>query len=316
MTSPAGVEPAPLDKSTKLTVAVPAPLELFSQPYLAEVFGEFEKENIDVEIVAMLPADAVTQMASGGIDVCVCAFNPGVFNAIESGVEVRAVAGTFSGLQNGVGVYVKPEVADGQPESLEGKKIAISSGFASAVVTDLVRWLEPAGMDLGDLEPVNIPATDTLTALQNGGADAAYLLAPFSDMAQKDGTGVFVPETQPTSLSTAFFFGRRLLDEEPNVGAGFLRAIVRTTRDHLQGDYHGDKELMATMAEALDTDAASLTSTDEVTFDPDLTTASWPDQITQVQDIWAEMDDVLAYDEPLEVDDVLDTSILTHVVGN
>jgi NitT/TauT family transport system substrate-binding protein len=224
------------------------------------------------------------------------------------------VAGTFSGLQEGVGVYVKPELANGQPESLEGKKIAISSGFASAVVTDLVRWLEPAGMDLDDLEPVNIPATDTLTALQNGGADAAYLLAPFSDMAAKDGTGVFVSETQPTSLSTAYFFGRRLLDEEPDVGAAILRAIVRTTRDHLQGSYHDDKELMSTMAEALGADEASLTSTDEVTFDPDLTTDSWPDQITEVQEIWSDMDDVLSYDDPLEVDDVLDTRILTHVV--
>jgi len=312
---PAGVDPHPLGKATSLTVAVPAPLELFSQPYLAERYGEFKKENLDVKVVSLLPADAVTQLAAGKIDACICAFNPGVFNAIEGGLSIRAVAGTFSGLQKGVGVYVKPSLASGQPQSLTGKKLAISSGFASAVVTDLVRWLAPAGMTLKDITAVNVPATDALTALENGGADAAYLLEPYSEMAVKHKTGVFVPITQPTSLSTAFFFGDRLLKKDPAAGAAFLRAIVRTTRDHLQGDYHANADTMSTMASALGMDAKTLTSTPGVTFDPNLSTASWPAQIESVQKIWGTLGDVIQYQTPLKVDQVLDTHLLDTVLG-
>jgi NitT/TauT family transport system substrate-binding protein len=312
---PTGVDPHPLSEQTSLTIAVPAPLELFSQPALAEEFGEFERENLSVKVVTLLPADAVTQLAAGKIDACICSFNPGVFNAINSGVEIRAVAGTFSGLQPGVGVYVRPDLADGQPQSLKGKKLAISSGYASAVVTDLVRWLEPAGMGLDDITPVNVPATDTLTALENGAADAAYLLEPFSDMAQQNGTGVFVPETQPTSLSTGFFFGDRLLDEDPAAGAAFLRAIIRTTRDHLQGSYHSDQDLVDAMSSVVGQDAAAVTSTPEVTFAPDLTTATWPDQIEKVQEIWASLGDVIDYQDPLAPDQVLDTTILDTILG-
>lgn len=312
---PSGVDPQPLEEKASITIAVPAPLELFSQPYLAEKFGEFEKENLDVTVVNLLPADAVTQLAAGKIDACICAFNPGVFNAIEGGLPIRAVAGTFSQLQDGVGVYVKPSLADGQPQSLKGKKLAISSGYGSAVVTDLVRWLEPAGMTLDDITPVNVPATDTLTALENGGADAAYLLEPFSEMAAKNKTGVFVPITQPTSLSTGFFFGDRLSKEDPVTGAAFLRAIIRTTRAHLQGDFHKNPKTVSAMAEALDMDAAQITSTPPVTFDPDLTTASWPEQIESVQDVWATLDDVIQYDDPLKVDEVLDTELLDIVLG-
>ena len=312
---PAGVEPHPLAKKVTLTVAVPAPLELFSQPYLAEKYGEFEKENLEVKVVNLLPADAVTQLAAGKIDACICAFNPGVFNAIEGGLNIRAVAGTFSGLQKGVGVYVKPSLAAGQPESLKGKKLAISSGFASAVVTDLVRWLDPAGMTLKDITAVNVPATDALTALENGGADAAYLLEPFSELAVQHKTGVFVPLTQPTSLSTGFFFGARLLDEDPAAGAAFLRAVIRTTRDHLQGGFHADSGTVDAMATALGMDAKAITSTPEVTFDPDLTTTTWPGQIESVQKVWATLDDVIQYKTPLKVDQVLDTTILDTILG-
>ncbi|MBO9521010.1 MAG: ABC transporter substrate-binding protein [Nocardioidaceae bacterium] len=312
---PSGVDPHPLAKTTSLTVAVPASLELFSQPYLAKEYGEFEKENLDVTVVNLLPADAVTQLAAGKIDACICAFNPGVFNAIDAGLPIRAVAGTFSGLQKGVGIYVKPSLAADQPQSLKGKKLAISSGFASAVVTDLMRWLEPAGMDLGDITPVNVPATDTLTALEHGGADAAYLLEPFSEMATKNKTGVFVPITQPTSLSTGFFFGDRLRESDPAAGAAFLRAIVRTTREHLQGDYHANADTVRTMAAALGMDAKALTSTPGVTFDPDLTTSSWPAQIESVQKIWGTLDDVIQYQKPLAVDRVLDTHLLDTVLG-
>lgn len=312
-----GSEVQPLGEKASITIAVPAKLELFAQPYLAQHFGEFDNENLAVQIVTLAPADALTQLASRQIDACICAFNPGIFNAIHSGVDVRAVAGTFSKLQDSVGVYVRPDLAAEQPNDLKGKKLAISSGYASAVVTDITRWLHPAGMSLSDIEPLNVPMTDAFTALNSGGAAAAYLVEPYSTMAADRGVGVFAPGSDAQSLGTAFFFGKRLLEDDPQVGAAFLRAIVRTTRTYLQGSYHSNQKVVDAMASEFNVDSETLRSVGEVEFDPNLTTRSWPARSEDVQKIWISLGgDILDYQTPVKPETIIDTTLLDKVVEN
>jgi hypothetical protein len=91
----------------------------------------------------------------------------------------------------------------------------------------------------------------------------------------------------------------------------FLRAIVRTHRAYLDGDYHQDDEVVGALAEIIGV------APEDITRNPPLV---WPEEpavnedgVSLLQDAWIAAD-VLDYDEARPFDEVVDPAPLERVL--
>lgn len=333
-TSPEATEPPPTseksaESSDRLT---PQPLperesivinslvvETSAPLFLAEAMGEFEAENLDVEIVSLTFGDALTQMASGNMDACACGVVPASLNAVANGIRMKVVSSVFTSQPASIGLYVRPDLVDGLPASLEGTSLGLFAGWNSIFSLYLANWVEPAGLTLSDINAVTIPSFgDAFAALESGAIDGAYLIPPFTQQAVDSGSGVLIEEVvlPPGTPTVGVWFGTRLLDDEPEVGQAVLRALARTTREYLDEGYRENDETMAALADALGTTAEALRSASEPPgFSPDLAILDWGEETIELQSLWIELGGILDFDEPLPASEYIDTGPLSEAVG-
>ncbi|MFI5427137.1 ABC transporter substrate-binding protein [Aeromicrobium sp. UC242_57] len=149
------LEPQPLAKRTKITIAAPpGPFEPFALPGIAEKLGEFDRENLDVSVQRLPSADAYGLLANGKIDVIVGSPGAALFNGVASGLDLRIVApgGVTSYGDSIEGWWVSKKVADKMPESLDGLKVGSASGVATVSMVTLSQWLTKNGGSFDDVE--------------------------------------------------------------------------------------------------------------------------------------------------------------------
>jgi ABC-type nitrate/sulfonate/bicarbonate transport system substrate-binding protein len=173
-------------------------------------------------------------------------------------------------------------------------------------------------MTIEDIKPLAVAPADAFLALKSGEVEAAYLLAPFYAQAVEDDLGVLVPETAPVynNLGAGIFLGPKLLGEKADVGRAFVRAIARTTRLYLQGDYKGNDDVVSALADKLGVTVDDVRATEEMQWDPDLTMDAWPEQIEKVQELWRGLEgDILAYSDTLTADDMLAPEVMKAVLA-
>jgi len=304
-----GIDLEPLASSTAVTVGMPVDLELFAPVILADSFGEYEDANLDVEFVSAPQSDLITMLGTGQVDVVLGSFQPAVYNAIHSGLEVRAVAPLMhSPGENKEGLWVPADMAEGLPESLDGATIASITGLGSNIMIPIGKYLEDNGMSITDVELERIAGADTITALEQGVVDAAWLGAPYFLEAEERGLGEWVFGYEPGMQGTAIFFGERLLNDEREVGEQFVAATARTVRDHLQGDYKSDPEVVEALTTALGVDEETLTRTAPLEFHPNM---YMPTEAPELQQRYTlEYPDLLLYSEPLPEDQLFDLGLL------
>jgi ABC-type nitrate/sulfonate/bicarbonate transport system substrate-binding protein len=299
----------------RLTVSILAPIEIYAQLFVARATGTFQDEGLSVELVTLSSVAAVDQLEAGRVHIGACSWSPGVLNAIRRGAALTAIANVFESLPEGSGIYVNPRLVDGAPRSLQGRTIANAGGFTSGGGTlTWGRWLESAGMRLGDVVPLDDVRSDrALAALESGAADAAFLNSPFFRAAVEHGTGTLVPLTLP-SLATGYFAGRALHGAD-DIKRAFLRALVRTTRERLAPGWHGDRETVGIVAAAMGQDVDVVARLGETRFDPAMSMARWEGELALVQDIWFRHGGVLEYRDAVTTDEVIDGSHLASVLA-
>ena len=132
--------------------------------------------------------------------------------------------------------------------------------------------------------------------------DAAWLASPFWQSDEIATCCTQVLGDLPTLGK--YIFGTKFLEEEPETAEAIIRALARTNRTYLQGDYHDDPEVMAILSQALGAPEEQIASSDEYVFDPNLGIDL--DYVTKAQEIWI-TGGALEFDEPLDPDRVVDT---------
>lgn len=330
-TGPGTPEPVPLAETTEVVVSYAGAYEDYATAILADELGEFEKENLDVSFAVLPPADGVVQLAQRRVDLLVTGVSVVTLNAMAQGTPVRIVGNIHSGaIPAGEGLWVRNELfEDPDPVTVDagavetataddvdvdevpGMKIVTGPGGITGGVSVFVeRWLASVGHSVADVEMLSMGSSDALVALKSGAIDAAYLPTPI--WTQMDGQDfarqVDIGEGAPV---TAFLMNQDFMADEPEVARAIVRALVRTARTHLDGDYHADPEVMAALEEPLGIPAGDIAAGDpkefvDLTFDPAF--------IEEAQELWLGLDEeVLSYDEPLTVEDVADTSIVEVV---
>ncbi|MFI5911005.1 ABC transporter substrate-binding protein [Dactylosporangium sp. NPDC051541] len=295
--------PAPKPLPTEVTVNASIPfrnIEAYAPLLLAEYFGEFKKENINIKIQLVQTNNLVVLMQKGDIDFAPAAPSAGLFNAIAGGADIKGIGGGVGWTSaNHQGYYVRKSLLkpDGTFTAcdLKGKKVSTGSatGLGSPAVVELAAYLKTCNLTVKDVTIVPLGGADLLAGLDSGSVDAGNLSDPVWSTAEKSGHKLIIPFT---ASITSYWMGK-IRTAKPDVAAAVLRALVRTTRTYLQGDYRSNQEVRAGLIKAMETTDAALTGPSSLVFDPDF---KFPvANISPIETAWAQIGGIVNFDKPL-----------------
>ncbi|MEU8954411.1 ABC transporter substrate-binding protein [Streptomyces sp. NPDC048518] len=262
--------PRPLSKERSLTIATGTLSAEYVAPLqMALEKGEFKKEGLNVDLKVLPTPDALPLLAKGDIDAQWAAPEAAVMNGITSGFDIKWTAGNFSpGPHSKSGLWVrlkKDETAAHVP--MAGRTLGTMIGKGSVIAYPMNRALKKHGGGLDEIKFQQLGSADVLTALQNGGTDAAWLLDPVWRKVDGDKKYAFLggqPRGEPLG---GLLFGPNLLKKDPDAGVALLRAYIRTVNTYFAADYKADKAFARELAELLKTDEDVLLSTPSLRMD-------------------------------------------------
>ncbi|WP_269932998.1 ABC transporter substrate-binding protein [Aminobacter sp. HY435] len=303
--------PKPLPQREKVVVAMTAKVEAYIPMILADRMGEFDKENIDIEYTFAKSSDGIVLLSTGRADVLGGQPSAAVFNAIASGADIRVVAPLFvqSAAQK-QGIWANNAFLNGRKFTVDlfkDQTIASAIGLGSTASYFLQTELDKVGLSLKDVKFQTMASPDILVALENGAVNFGYLIDSIWQKA--DASKVSLAFVQGPEMSAgSWSFGPRLLKERRDVGEAMMRALVRTTRTYLQGDYHKDPEVLKVMVEELQLPEETLQKGVSLTFDPNLYMPA--DLAARLQKTYALIPEVLSYTELMPEGRVVDQGFI------
>lgn len=304
--------PKPLAKQETVKISYSAKLEAFAPLFLGMAMGEYAKENLKIEATQVGKAsDSLVLLSTGQTDAWIGSPLAGLFNAIAGGSEMKIVApGMFQQPGNQQGVWVRKDFLKGKPfdpAMLKGETFATMVGLGSSVSLPIAQQLEKAGLTLNDVKFKQMGASDIVTALESGAVNAGFVSDPL--WLKIDRSKVEFAFGQPPTYSTGgVFFGPNLLTKRRDVGEAFVRAMVRTIRTHLQGDYHKDAKVMEALSKELQIPLEVLQRGVALGFPADQPLAD--STVEALQKVYLSTPGVLTYDKPLSTDKVLDKGFI------
>lgn len=315
--------PQPLAEHTKITVSSAFSLEFMSPILLAQSLGEFEKENLEVEMVNVSFADAVPQMAQGTIDAAVGGIEIALFNAGNQGLPVKAVLANY--FPPNAGDYTQPQTGlwcrtdrfsdPSNPDPAETQDMVWASSVGKGSISIWYSATELAervpGFDISDTEVQQIPSADTVTALQNGAIDCGILLDPLWLQVADDPAYVQMATQTPGEPLGLIAFGKNLLEDHPEVGDAFARAYIRTINTYYNGDYHSNAEVMEKIAELTGVDIERMTLVPSLTFDWEFRSRT----TTAVQQFFIDAGTITGFSTPVPEDQIVDRGFANRAVG-
>jgi len=233
--------------------AVVIPILLTAPIHIAQQEGYFADENLEVEFVRLTRnIDAIPALTQGQVDVGAGQLTIAMLNAIAGGARVRAVAGNGHLALDGCtfnGIVVQRDLVEGNesmgPELFRGRKVELDIALPHAYWFDKV--LQPAGLTLEDLEIVNVPTAATVDAFSTKAFDATAVTEPRITQILASGQAVLWNGTQevvPDYQQNLIFFGSNLLDERPEVGERFVKAILRGIEQYNLGKTERNLEIL------------------------------------------------------------------------
>lgn len=300
--------PRPLAKHTIVKFGVTAKNETLAALVLADSLGELAKENIELKYFVQRPSDALVLLSTGRLDVIGDQLGANFMNAVASGVNVKMVAPTWLPTPDSkFGFWVSRAWLNGRtysPALLKGVTVASPAGPGSVVDYGVAKELVKANLTIKDVNRRSLGIADLLPALENGAIQVALL---FDGVWQKgDPAKVQFAWGFPSDIVGGFFYGPTLLDEQRDVGAAVMRAMVRTVKTYLQGDYRNNPKVAPALASAMGISVERLQSSGGLKFNPEMPIPDYA--AATLQKLYFEMPNVLTYKEPLPDNRVIDRS--------
>jgi NitT/TauT family transport system substrate-binding protein len=309
--------PQPLDERQTLRVVLNNTSTEYVAPLVYAVEeGEFEAENLDVEIETLPTADAYPLLANGEIDALWSGPNAGFVNAVDAGFDLKWVMGNFSPDESSqTGLWAS--VGDGQSRDrdellaeLSGSVMGSVTGPGSVTSYPIAQALDEAGLSLDDVEIQVLPFADIVTALQNGSVDSGWVVDPLWQELQDDPSVEFLigqPAGEPLG---GLLFGPNL-QEDREAGVAFVRALIRTVNTHFDDDYKSDPQFLSQLATMLDQPEEQLAATPPLIWDWEIR----DETITRMQDAY--LDEASQQtDGPLPEDQLVDRTFYEEAVGH
>jgi NitT/TauT family transport system substrate-binding protein len=291
-------------------------LPIFAPLFTAEANGYFADEGITVNLQKVKSGqDAIPLAASGKLDAVLAGFSAGMFSAIESGLDVKVV-GSMGVADGGTEkppsalVVSKKLVDNGTITSvadLKGHKVGALGGAGATSAFYVGMALQEAGLTINDVDFVQLSSPDIPTGLKTGGIDAAFVSAPFWNLAVDDGTAVKMWTTPAGTSGTGVLYGAQFV--ESPLAQKFFTALARGAQD-LQGDARYSQENLTIIGDATGQTPEQVASVPLYTWLPDL--APLPEQLAAMERTWMEVG-ALNYSNPLPSESYVDASFADNV---
>ena len=221
------------EELTEITVGV-MPIVDTAAIWLGVEEGIFEEHGLDVTLeVAQGGAAIAPAVVSGDYEF---GFSNVVslFVAADQGLPLSMLtpaAGTTGDTSSDVGaVLAMPDSDITEPADLEGQTVSVNTlnNIGDVTISEVV---SQDGGDASDISFVEMGFPDMPAALTSGQVDAAWILEPFSTIAQNQGAEVVTynfAETDPELLIAAFFADDQYIEQEPEVVESFTSAMTES----------------------------------------------------------------------------------------
>lgn len=293
----------------------------FSLPmYLAAAGAEpFKRRNLTVETVSMPGSNAFPLMATGKLDGNMGAADVGLFNQLKQGVNIRLVAPSqVQNADSADGLYCSTKMLGDKEfdiSVLKGKKIGSSQKNYGISMVYLAAELKAAGMDVTDVELVQLSMTDQIAAVENGSLDCALLLEPVAAPVEAQGKMKMVQRQMPDGFPNgAVIFGSSVLDDHREIGYAYVAAYRELIEQQLgQPGWIDAQEDKERYSEVVDKPSDYFNSITPPIYDLPL---AFPDgYVETLETTWRNWPDLLQFDEPMEKDELIDTSFMEFANG-
>ncbi|MBO1752235.1 NrtA/SsuA/CpmA family ABC transporter substrate-binding protein [Actinotalea sp. BY-33] len=194
---------------------------LKGQPHLFHPFfyEELAAEGVEFDVIQFdTSPDIKNAVVSGSVDFGVTGV-PAALSGVAVGEDVKVVASAADG---GTGIVGLPEI-DGV-EDLAGRTVGYPQGASQEILLRLT--LEAHGIEIDDLELVNLPFSDMANALASGQIDAFSSAELGPSIAKQDGAVDVVDpyETPVGRVNIGLITTQRMIDEDPET----VQAVVDT----------------------------------------------------------------------------------------
>ena len=211
---------------------------LKGQPHLYHPFLYADQgiEGVEFEVITFdTSPDIKNAVVSGSIDFGVTGI-PSALSGIAVGEEIAVIASAADG---GTGIVGTPDI-DGV-EDLAGRTVGFPQGASQEILLRLT--LEAHGVDIDDLELVNLPFSDMANALATGDIDAFSSAELGPSIAKLAGAVDIVDpyQTPVGRVNIGLITTRALIDEDPALVQSVVDAHIGATEDML-----ADEEAWAT----------------------------------------------------------------------
>ena len=224
--------------------------------FIADAEGYFEDEGLEVEMIIWNSGSAyIPSLAQGKIDVSTTGqFDAGYVNVIQRGARIRLVAARTIHDDDACGYFsftARSELLDGgrldDLTGLRGLRISTDRTSGSYYYWSLL--LERAGLTFDDVELVDIPSAAKPDAYIKNLVDITTQSEPWITRIVRTGHGRVwrsVADVLPGRQSTFLVFGRRILDDRPDLGKRFLAAYMRAVAKYsIEGKSNRNIEIIA-----------------------------------------------------------------------
>ena len=234
--------------------------------FIADAKGYFKDQGITLDLQTFQSAANMTApLGTGELDAGGGAPSAGLFNAINSGVQLRIVADKGS-LTPGHGyeaVIVRTALADKvkSAKDMKGLKISIASRDIVPEYS-LDAYLRTGGLTIADVSVVTLAFPDMVAALANGSIDVAVPTEPTATRILDAKTGVLITRTDtvvPGEQTAVILFSEKLAKQK-DVAVRFMKAYLQGARFYSDAFDKKDpakrKEAIDILAKATKIDAA------------------------------------------------------------
>lgn len=269
--------PQPLKERQKIRISAATGGEYLAPIYVAQAAGEFDKENLDVEVVKLPMADGLAQIGAGSLDAASGGVFAAFMNVAGAGIPMKFVVANYSSFVGGDltkpqnGLWLRRD-AFSDPQNpnlaeLKGKNLASSAGLGSTFVYWMGKSFADAGISLTDVTFTTVPPIDQFSAMENGAVVGAFMLDPYWQQAAAEPDKYVLVSVQPPEPNGGVVFSPSLLTDRREVGLAFVRAYIRAISTYLDQGYHDDDKVVGWIANGAAIEPARIKSNDELRFE-------------------------------------------------
>jgi NitT/TauT family transport system substrate-binding protein len=189
-------------------------------------------------------------LATGQLDYATGGLNPNLFNAENSGINVKIVAANAVGVPNSAPaalVVRKDLVTSGQynsPADLKGMKIAINELGTSSELF-LTKMLAEGHLTIKDVTVVPLGFTDMPPALANKSVDAVFTVEPFVNSLVHQGLGekeIIGDKAFPGAVDQIIAMSPKFASANPAAADRVMYAFLKGQRDYLNAFINGQDQ--------------------------------------------------------------------------